>query len=94
MKNKIIYMLSANYGGMENWFEGAFENESDRNEIALAMAEEVECANFNLNLAAYLNCELPYEMAIEFAMACSKNENGWSYANELITTWEVPLYGG
>lgn len=90
MKNKIIYMLSAEYGGLENWFEGAFENESDRNEIALAMAEEVECANFNLNLAAYLSCNLSYE----FAMARSKNENGWSYANELINTWEVPLYGG
>ena len=87
-----IYMLSADYGGLENWYEAAFMNESDRNEIALAIAEEVEHANFNQHVAAFMNSDVEEYQAIQFALTISRNQSGWSYANELVLTWEVPLY--
>lgn len=89
---KTIYMLSADYGGLENWYEAAFMNESDRNEIALAIAEEVEHANFNQHVAAFMNGDVEKCQAIQFALTISRNQSGWSYANELVLTWEVPLY--
>jgi hypothetical protein len=89
MKNKIIYMLSADYGGLENWYEAAFESESDRNEIALSIAEEIEWCNFNLNLAAYLEIGMSEYDAWEYAL--HKREL-WEYANRAISTWEVKLY--
>lgn len=89
---KTIYMLSADYGGLENWYEAAFMNESDRNEIALAIAEEVEHANFNQHVAAFMNSDVEEYQAIQFALTISRNQSGWSYANELVLTWEVPLY--
>ncbi len=92
---KTIYMVSADYGGMENWFEAAFVNESDRNEIALAVAEEVEHANFNLNVAAWIGSYPPgprvEETAIHHALQMAKR---WEHAKDLIATWEVPLYDG
>lgn len=87
-----IYMLSADYGGLENWYEAAFMNESDRNEIALAIAEEVEHANFNQHVAAFMNSDVEEYQAIQFALTISRNQSGWSYANELVFTWEVELY--
>ena len=89
MKNKIIYMLSADYGGLENWYEAAFENESDRNEIALSIAEEIEWCNFNLNLAAYLEVGMSEYDAWEYA---KNKREPWEYANRVICTWEVNLY--
>lgn len=89
MKNKIIYMLSADYGGLENWYEAAFGSESDRNEIALSIAEEIEWCNFNLNLAAYLEIGMSEYDAWEYAL--HKREL-WEYANRAISTWEVKLY--
>lgn len=76
MKSKTIYMLSADYGGWENWYEVAFEDESDRNEIALSVAEEIEWCNFNLNLVAYLEAGM-------------SEYDAWEYANRAISTWEV-----
>ena len=87
---KTIYMVSADYGGMENWFEAAFVNESDRNEIALAVAEEVEHANFNLNVAAWLESGYTEDLAIRSAIKESNYEGG--YAAMAVATWEVPLY--
>ena len=90
---KTIYMVSADYGGMENWFEAGFVDEATRNEIALAIAEEVEHANFNLNVAAWISSYPPglrvEETAIHYALQEAKD---WGHARELIATWEVPLY--
>lgn len=91
-KSKTIYMLYVDYGGAENWIECAFENESDRNEIALAFAEELEHANFNLNIASWLDSYPPTRKGIETAIAYAVREaQGWFYAQH-IGTWEVPLY--
>ena len=89
---KTIYMVAADYGGFENWYEAAFIDEGRRNEIALAIAEEVEHANFNLNVAAWMDSGMAEESAVEYALTCAKAENGWSYANEIVITWEVSLY--
>lgn len=88
---KTIYMLSADYGGLENWYEAAFMNESDRNELALAFAEELSTANFNLDIEAWHNQidnGLTEEMALRFAIQENKD---W-YENPYVCTWEVPLY--
>ena len=88
---KTIYMLSADYGGLENWYEAAFMNESDRNELALAFAEELSTANFNLDIEAWYNQignGLTEEMALQFAVQENKD---W-YENPYVCTWEVPLY--
>lgn len=90
MKRKTIYMLSADYGGGENWYEVAFENESDRNEIALSIAEEIEWCNFNLNLVAYLEAGMSEYDAWEYAL---HKREPWECANCAIGTWEVELYG-
>ena len=90
MKRKTIYMLSADYGGWENWYEVAFENESDRNEIALSIAEEIEWCNFNLNLAIYLEVGMSEHDAWEYAL---HKREPWECANCAIGTWEVELYG-
>lgn len=90
MENNTIYMLFADYGGLENWYEAAFENENDRNEIALSVAEEIEWCNFNLNLVAYLEAGMSEHDAWEYAL--NKIEL-WGYANCAISTWEVELYG-
>lgn len=99
MKSKTIYMITADYGGMENFFEAAFTNENDRNEIALAVAEEIEHANFNLNVAAWMNTlkenaqnytgVIPMELAVGYALQPTQK---WEAANELVITWEVNLF--
>ena len=89
---KTIYMLTCDYGGLDNFYDAAFIDESERNEIALAIAEEVECANFNLNVAAWMDSGMAEESAVEYALICAKAEKGWSYANEIVITWEVSLY--
>ena len=91
MDSKTIYMVAADYGGMDNYVEAAFINEDDRNEIALAIAEEVEWCNFNLNVAAWMNMGMREGIAVKTAIRQSLN---WSRANPAIGTWEVTLYGG
>lgn len=88
---KTIYMLTCDYGGLDNFYEAAFVDESERNEIALAIAEEVEWCNFNLNVAAWMNMGMSKEEAIKYAIRQSLD---WSRANPAIGTWEVTLYGG
>ena len=88
---KTIYMLTCDYGGLDNFYEAAFVDESERNEIALAIAEEVEWCNFNLNVAAWMNMGMPKEEAIKYAIRQSKD---WSHANPSIGTWDIPLFGG
>lgn len=84
---KTIYMLTCDYGGMDNFYDVAFTSEIERNEIALAIAEEVEWCNFNRNVAAWM----PKEEAIKYAIRQSKD---WSHANLSIGTWDIPLFGG
>ncbi len=86
---KTIYMLTCDYGGTENFYDAAFEDESKRNEIALAIAEEVEWCNFNLNIIAWMNMGMPQEEVVKYAVRQSKD---WSRANPAIGTWEVTLY--
>lgn len=85
---KTIYMLFADYGGVENLFEVAFENESDRNEMALSVAEEIEYANFNQSIGVWTY--LADEEAIRIALTYARR---WEYSGN-VSTWEVPLYGG
>ena len=85
---KTIYMLFADYGGVENLFEAAFENESDRNEMALSVAEEIEYANFNQSIGVWTY--LADEEAIRIALTYARR---WEYSGNVFT-WEVPLYGG
>ena len=87
---KTIYLVSADYGGMENWFEAAFTDEVTRNEIALEVAQEIEHANFNLNVAAWITSGYSVERAIQIALRESKYEGG--YSSDSVATWEVPLY--
>lgn len=92
MKSKTIYMLSVDYGGTDNFVEMAFVDEATRNELALAFAEELEHANFNLNVAAWLNSYPPTRRGIETAINYAVREaQDWFYA-EHVTTWEVMLY--
>ena len=85
---KTIYMLFADYGGVDNLFEVAFENESDRNEMALSIAEEIEYANFNQSIGVWTY--LTDEEAIRTALTYARR---WEYSGN-VSTWEVPLYGG
>jgi hypothetical protein len=39
-----------------------------------------------------MNSDVEEYQAIQFALTISRNQSGWSYANELVLTWEVPLY--
>lgn len=92
MKNKTIYMLSVDYGGMENFCEMAFVDEGLRNELALAFAEELEHANFNRNVEGWLGAFPPTRKGIESAIAYAVREaQDWFYAQHVVT-WEVPLY--
>lgn len=89
---KTIYMLTCDYGGMDNFYEAAFIDESERNEIALAIAEEMEWCNFNLNVASWMNMvDMCEDVAVKIAIRQSLD---WSRANPAIGTWEVTLYGG
>jgi hypothetical protein len=88
---KTIYMLTCDYGGLDNFYEAAFVDESERNEIALAIAEEMEWCNFNLNVAAWMSMGMREGVAVKTAMRQSLD---WSRANPAIGTWEVTLYGG
>ena len=88
---KTIYMLTGDYGGMDNFYEAVFVDESERNEIALAIAEEVEWCNFNLNIASWMNMSMSKEEAIKYAIRQSQD---WARANPSIGTWDIPLYGG
>ena len=65
---KTIYMLTCDYGGMDNFYEAAFVDESERNELALAFAEELEHANFNRNIEGWLNSFPPTRKGIESAI--------------------------
>ena len=92
MKSKTIYMVAADYGGMNNYAEAAFVNEADRNEIALAFAEELEHANFNLNVEAWMSAYPPGPLVWQTAVDHALNEaKDWFYAQH-VTTWEVELY--
>lgn len=86
---KTIYMLTCDYGGTDNFYDAAFVDESERNEIALAIAEEVEWCNFNLNIVAWMNMGMSEEVAIQYALRQSLD---WSRSNPAIGTWEVNLY--
>ena len=92
MNSKTIYMVAADYGGMDNYVEAAFANEDDRNEIALAFAEELEHANFNRNVEAWMNAYPPgplvWQTAVDHAL---REAQDWYYA-QLVITWEVKLY--
>ena len=88
---KTIYMLTGDYGGLDNFYEAAFVDESERNEIALAIAEEMEWCNFNLIVAAWMNMGMREGVAVKTAISQSLD---WSRANPAIGTWEVILYGG
>lgn len=86
--SKTIYLVSADYGGMENYFEAAFVNESDRNEMTLALAEEIEHANFNKGIEVWTY--LSDEEAIRNALTYARR---WEYSQGTVSTWEVELYG-
>ena len=88
---KTIYMLTGDYGGLDNFYEAAFVDESERNEIALAIAEEMEWCNFNLNVAAWMSMGMREGVAVKTAISQSLD---WSRANPAIGIWEVTLYGG
>ena len=88
---KTIYMLTCDYGGLDNFYDAAFVDESERNEIALAIAEEMEWCNFNLNVAAWMNMGMPKEEAIKYAICQPKD---WSRVNPVIGTWDISLFGG
>lgn len=92
MKSKTIYMVAVDYGGMNNYVEAAFVDEADRNEIALAFAEELEHANFNHNVEAWMSAYPPgplvWQTAVDYAL---KEAKDWFYAQH-VTTWEVELY--
>jgi hypothetical protein len=88
---KTIYMLTGDYGGLDNFYEAAFVDESERNEIALAIAEEMEWCNFNLNVAAWMSMGMREGVAVKTAIRQSLD---WSRSNPAIGTWEVTLYGG
>ena len=88
---KTIYVLTCDYGGLDNFYDAAFVDESERNEIALAIAEEVEWCNFNLNVACWMNMGMREGVAVKTAIHQSLD---WSRANPAIGTWEVTLYGG
>ena len=88
---KTIYMLTCDYGGTENFYDAAFVDESERNEIALAIAEEVEWCNFNLNVASWMSMGMREGVAVKTAIRQSLD---WSLANPAIGTWEVALFGG
>ena len=92
MKSKTIYMVAADYGGMDNYVEAAFVNEADRNEIALAFAEELEHANFNRNVEAWMNAYPPGPLVWQTAVDSALHEaKDWFYAQH-VATWEVNLY--
>ena len=86
---KTIYMLTCDYGGLDNFYEAAFVDESERNEIALAIAEEVEWCNFNLNVASWMNMGMREGVAVKTAIRQSLD---WSRANPAIGTWDTKLY--
>jgi hypothetical protein len=92
MKSKTIYMVAVDYGGINNYVEAAFVNEADRNEIALAFAEELEHANLNRNVEAWMSAYPPgplvWQTAVDYAL---KEAKDWFYAQH-VTTWEVKLY--
>ncbi len=89
---KTIYMLTCDYGGLDNFYDAAFVDESERNEIALAFAEELEHANFNRNVEAWISAYPPgplvWQTAVDYAL---KEAKDWFYAQH-VTTWEVELY--
>ena len=89
---KTIYCVSVDYGGADAYEEFAFTNESDRNELALSFAQELEHANFNLNVKAWMDAYPPgplvWETAVNHAI---KESEGWDYAQH-VGTWGMKLY--
>lgn len=91
MKAKTIYMLTVLYGD-EDVEEYAFIDEGIRNELALAFAEELEHANFNLNIAAWMICYPPTNKGIKTAIEYAVREaQGWRCGEQVFTS-EVSLY--
>ena len=88
MIKNTAYLLTCDYGGTENFYDVAFTSEAERNEIALAIAEEVEWCNFNLNVISWINMGMREGMAVKTAIC----QSDWSHANAAIGTWEVTLY--
>ena len=91
MTKNTAYLLTCDYGGTENIYDVAFTSEIERNEIALAIAEEMEWCNFNLNVAAWMSVGMREGVAVKTAIRQSLD---WSRANPAIGTWDVTLYGG
>lgn len=87
MKSNTIYMIAADLGGMENFYEAGFKSEVSRNEIALSLAEEMEYGNFLLNIVAWMNGGASEEEAIKMALERAKT---WYYSD--MSTWEVEVY--
>lgn len=85
MNKRIIYCLSVDYGA--DMFDLCFADETIRNEMALAYAQEIELANFNLNVAAWMG-QVDEETAIRWSLAAEP----WSYAHANICNWEAVFY--
>lgn len=88
MKNNTVYMVAADIGGVENFYEAGFKNEASRNEIALSLAEEIEYGNFLLNVAAWMDGGASEENAIKYAL---ERANNWYYSDNIVA-WEVEIY--
>lgn len=84
---KVLYGLFVDFGGLENIYEGVFEDENDRNEMALSYAEEIEWCNFNLNVAAWNHYNDDY--AVQIAMAYARD---WAHSRVTVQTWEDNIY--
>ena len=77
------------YGDNENTFKANLhpgKNLLD-GQMALAYAQEIELANFNLNVAAWMG-QVDEETAIRWALAYEP----WEYAHANICTWEAAFY--
>ena len=84
MNKKTVYCLGVDYGA--DMFDLYFIDEIVRNEMALSYAQEIELANFNLNVAAWMST-YGEATAIELAL---KSEP-WEYANCSVYVWEGEL---
>lgn len=86
MKKRTIYCLSVDYGA--DMFDLCFADETTRNEMALAYAQEIELANFNLNVAAWMG-RVDEETAIRWAL---EMHEPWEHAHANICNWEATFY--
>ena len=87
MKKSKLYSLYVDYGA--DYFDLHFTDESLRNEMALSYAQEIDHANFNLNVAAWMNSGSNEEDAIRKALF-EANYDG-DYAPHLVNTWDSEL---